>query len=151
MLEAIFASKVFLKVLTALSAFLMLFLSPGGAIRQPAAADKCPDFMGSSVTAKPLDDIVVPQNPYLAEEGRNGMHGNSYNTGCYNNMGPLGVNPVVKSRSLNVFGGLVATLTFDSQGRIMCISGNVVGFRLLLLDADTLEYKAVVEGKVEKI
>ena len=42
----------------------------------------------------------------------------------------------------SVFGGLVATLTFDSKGRIMCISGNVVGFRLLLIDADTLEILA---------
>ena len=70
------------------------------------------------------------------------MHGNSYNTGTYDYCGPLGVNPVVKSRAMNVFGGLVATLMFDSQGRIMCISGNVVGFRLLLLDADTLEILA---------
>lgn len=142
MLEAIFSSKLFLKILTALSAFLMLFLSPGGAIAQPAAANKCPKFMGNVAVADEMDEIVVPQNPYLAQEGRNGMHGNSYNTGCYNNMGPLGVNPVVKSRSLNVFGGLVATCMFDSQGRIMCISGNVVGFRLLLLDPDTLEILA---------
>lgn len=133
---------VFMKVLSFVSAFLMLFLSPGGAIRQPAAADKCPAFMGEVATAKPMDDIVVPQNPYLAKEGTNGMHGNSYNTGCYNHMGPLGVNPIVKSRSMNVFGGLVATCMFDSKGRIMCISGNVVGFRLLLIDPDTLEILA---------
>ncbi|MCH5197709.1 MAG: hypothetical protein J1E34_02275 [Oscillospiraceae bacterium] len=67
------------------------------------------------------------------------MHGNSYNTGAYPYSGPLGIDPVIRSRSINVFGGLVTTLMFDSQGRIMCISGNVVGFRLLLPNADSLE------------
>lgn len=135
-------SGIFLKILTFLSAFLMLFLSPGGHIRQPSEAKECPAYYGAPAVANPLEAVQVPQHPYLAEEGRNGMHGNSYNTGTYDYMGPLGINPVVNSRSLNVFGGLVATLTFDSQGRIMCMSGNVVGFRLLLLDAETLEVLA---------
>ena len=137
-----FFYNIFIKVLSVFSAALMLVLSPGGAIRQPAAADSCPKFYGTVATANPLEEIVVPQHPYLATEGTNGMHGNSYNTGSYNYMGPLGNNPVVKSRAMNVFGGLVATLMFDSQGRIMCISGNVVGFRLLLIDAETLEILA---------
>ncbi len=134
-----------LKILSGLSAFLMLFLSPGGTIRQPFAAKQCPAFYGAAAVSNPLEDegnLPIPQHPYLAPEGTNGMHGNSYNTDTYDFMGPLGINPVVKSRSMNVFGGLVATLMFDSQGRIMCISGNVVGFRLLLIDADTLEILA---------
>lgn len=135
----------FIKILSAISAFIMLFTSPGGHIRQPRAAYKCPAFYGETAVASPLEDegsLGVPQHPYLAAEGTNGMHGNSYNTDTYDYMGPLGINPVVKSRSMNVFGGLVATLMFDSKGRIMCISGNVVGFRLLLIDADTLEILA---------
>ncbi|MBE6773733.1 MAG: hypothetical protein E7544_05865 [Ruminococcaceae bacterium] len=135
----------FIKILSAISAFLMLFLSPGGHIRQPKLAEKCPAFYGNVATANPLEDkgnLPIPQHPFLAAEGTNGMHGNSYNTDTYDYMGPLGINPVVKSRSMNVFGGLVATLMFDSKGRIMCISGNVVGFRLLLIDADTLEILA---------
>lgn len=135
-------SKAFLKIISAISAFLMLFLSPGGAIRQPIISKSCPGYYGSPAEKKIISQVNVPQHPLLAEEGVNGMHGNSYNTGTYNYAGPLGINPVVKSRSMNVFGGLVATLMFDSQGRIMCISGNVVGFRLLLLDAETLEILA---------
>ena len=134
--------QIFIKVLTFFSAFIMLFTSPGGAIRQPLAAKFCPEFYGKTAVSKPLSEVKVPQHPYLAKEGTNGMHGNSYNTGTYNYSGPLGISPEVKSRSMNVFGGLVATLTFDSKGRIMCISGNVVGFRLLLIDADTLEILA---------
>ncbi|MDD6146163.1 MAG: hypothetical protein PUB43_03840 [Oscillospiraceae bacterium] len=132
----------FMKILSLVSALLMLVLSPGGAIRQPLISKMCPSYYGSPAVSQPLGEVEVPQHPYLAAEGVNGMHGNSYNTGAYSYSGPLGVNPVVKSRSMNVFGGLVATLMFDSQGRIMCISGNVVGFRLLLIDADTLEILA---------
>lgn len=135
-------NSVFIKLISFISAFLMMFLSPGGQIRQAAISKKCPAFYGNSAEASPLGDVELPQHPYLAAEGTNGMHGNSYNTGAYSYSGPLGINPVVKSRSMNVFGGLVATLMFDSQGRIMCISGNVVGFRLLLLDADSLEILA---------
>lgn len=132
-------NAVFIKILSFFSALLMLFLSPGGHIGTSLVDKKCPAFYGESAVSQPLGEVEVPQHPYLAPEGVNGMHGNSYNTDAYSYSGPLGINPVVNSRSMNVFGGLVATLMFDSKGRIMCISGNVVGFRLLLMDADTLE------------
>lgn len=135
-------SKIFMKILSVFSAALMLVLSPGGAIRQPLISKRCPSYYGQAAVSKPLESVSVPQHPYLAKEGTNGMHGNSYNTGTYDYSGPLGINPVVRSRSMNVFGGLVATLTFDSKGRIMCVSGNVVGFRLLLIDAESLEILA---------
>lgn len=128
-----------IKIISFFSSILMLVVSPGGHIRGSVYDSRCPDFYGEPAEAKELGDIEGFEHPYLAEEGRNGMHGNSYNTGAYDYPGPLGVNPVVNSKSMNLFGGLVATLMFDSQGRIMCISGNVLGFRLLLLDADTLE------------
>ena len=134
--------RFFIRFLSLLSSIIMLFTSPGGAIRQPLSAARCPKYYGSPAVAKRLGTVDGFVHPLLAEEGTNGMHGNSYNTGAYSYSGPLGVDPVVKSRSMNVFGGLVATLMFDSHGRIMCISGNVVGFRLLLMDADTLEILA---------
>ena len=135
-------NRFFIWILSVLSSVIMLFTSPGGAIRQPPAAVRCPKFYGTPAAAKSLGAVEGFRHPLLADEGTNGMHGNSYNTGAYSYSGPLGVEPVVKSRSMNVFGGLVATLMFDSFGRIMCISGNVVGFRLLLMDADTLEILA---------
>ncbi len=134
--------QFFIRFLSLISSIIMLFTSPGGAIRQPLSAARCPKYYGSPAVAKSLGTVDGFAHPLLAEEGTNGMHGNSYNTGAYSYSGPLGVDPVVKSRSMNVFGGLVATLMFDSHGRIMCISGNVVGFRLLLMDADTLEILA---------
>lgn len=127
------------KVIAAISSFIMLFTSPGGAIRQPLAAKRCPDFYGHSAQVNYLGEVENFEHPFLAPEGKNGMHGNSYNTGAYSYCGPLGINPEVRSKAMNLFGGLVATLMFDSKGRIMCISGNVLGFRLLLLDADSLK------------
>ncbi len=133
---------VLLRVLSFFSAFLMLFSEPGRSIRQLIISRKCTDFIGESAEVNALGAVEGFSHPFLAPEGTNGMHVNSYNTGAYTYSGPLGKDPVVKSKAMNVFGGLVATLMFDSKGRIMCISGNVVGFRLLLMDADTLEILA---------
>ncbi len=107
---------LFIKVLSFFSAFLMLFLSPGGHIGTSLVDKNIPKFYGEAAVSHPLGEVEVPQHPYLAPEGVNGMHGNSYNTDAYSYNGPLGINPVVNSRSMNVFGGLVATLMFVSQG-----------------------------------
>lgn len=108
---------VILRVLSLFSAFLMFFLSPGGSIRQPIISRKCADFIGEPAEVNALGAVEGFDHPFLAPEGTNGMHGNSYNTGAYTYSGPLGKDPVVKSKALNVFGGLVATLIFDSKGR----------------------------------
>ncbi|MBQ8063157.1 MAG: hypothetical protein IJ230_04390 [Clostridia bacterium] len=118
------------------------FLANGGPIAQPATSKPLPEFYGTSVSAKPLESTSVVHNPYLAKEGVNGMHGNTYNTDTYDYAGPLGKHPEVKSRSLNTFGGLAATTVFDSKGRLICISGGLAGFKLLLLDPDSLEVLA---------
>lgn len=132
-----------IKVLTPISNFIMRFTSPDGQIKKQKIAEKIPKFYGKPAIPKDLGNKNRNfQNPFLATEGRNGMHGDSYNTEAYPFNSTLGINPVVKSKSLNVFGGMLATLMFDSKGRIMAISGNVVGFRLLLLDPDTLEVLA---------
>ncbi len=135
--------SLIVKILTPLSKFIMKMISPDGQIKQPKISGKCPKFYGSPAISKNLGNKNRNfQNPYMAPEGRNGMHGDSYNTEAYPYDGVLGVNPVVRSKSLNVFGGMLATLMFDSKGRIMTISGNVVGFRLLLMDPDTLDILA---------
>lgn len=131
------------KILTPISKAIMVMLSPDGTIRRQRVDRRIPKFYGKSALAHDLGQKNMNfQNPYMATEGRNGMHGNSYNTEAYPYPAVLGKRPVVHSRSLNVFGGMLATLMFDSKGRIMAISGNVVGFRLLLMDADTLEVLA---------
>lgn len=132
-----------LKVITFFSAIIMFFTAPGGHIAGSLMTYFCPEMLDvkEDYVCAPLEDGAAVQfeHPYLAAEGQNGMHSNSYNTGAYDFDAPTGRDPVVNSRSMNVFGGLCATTMFDSQGRLMCISGNVIGFRLLLMDPDTLD------------
>ena len=135
-------NTILLKILTILSSAIMLITSPGGQIAKTLLSYFCPEYLdvNESYEVKPLEENVVQfEHPFLAEEGKNGMHGNSYNTGSYDYDAPTGKDVTIKSKSMNVFGGLCATTMFDSKGRIMCISGNVVGFRVLLLDPDTLD------------
>ncbi len=113
-----------------------------GQIKHSKVDRTLPQYYGRPADSNPIDPIEVPQHPFLAEEGRNGMHGNSYNTGSYNYDAPLGINPIVNSISLNTVGGEVANVLFDSKGRIICVSGGFAGFRLLLLDPDSLEILA---------
>ena len=122
---------------------LMRMLSPGGPIRQPRAAEGVPRFIGRIAEPKEQPcELRDFQNPFLAPEGRNGMHGDSHNTEAYAYPGPLGRAPVVRSRALGFVGGEAATVMFDSKGRVMCVSGGFTGFRLLLMDPDSLEILA---------
>ncbi len=139
--KGIIAIAVILAVVLAGGGVLAWFTA-GDGIHKPIGTNKVPTYYGEPAVAKPMEEQIIPQHPFLAEEGKNGMHGNSYNTGTYNYAGPLGIDPVVKSRSMNLFGGLCATLMFDSQGRIITVSGNMTGFKLSLLDAETLEVLA---------
>ena len=55
----------FIKVLSFFSAFLMLFLSPGGHIRQPLAAKKCPAYYGAPAEAHDLGAVEGFSHPYF--------------------------------------------------------------------------------------
>lgn len=119
-----------------------IFLNVGKHINKTMMHGFCPEYLEvrEDYVCKPLgEDSVQFHHPYLAAEGTNGMHSNSYNTGAYDFDGPRGKNSIVDSRSMGISGGMCATTMFDSQGRIMCISGNASGFRLLLMTPDTFD------------
>ncbi|MFC1671196.1 hypothetical protein ACFL20_12465 [Spirochaetota bacterium] len=105
---------------------------------------KCsqPLFVGKPALPKKLPPVNIPKHPFLAPQGKNGMHSDSYISGTYQWSGPLGNNPRVKSSSLSILGGLMATLAVDSKGRLIGVSGNLFDFKLLLLDPETLEILA---------
>ncbi|MCA9773026.1 MAG: hypothetical protein KC466_11505 [Myxococcales bacterium] len=96
-----------------------------------------PPIVGVAASANPQTPAAPPAHPYLAPQGRNGMHADSHNSGTYPWAGPLGVNPVIHSASLGFIGGQCATVTFDSQGRLMAVCADFGGIRLLLMDAIT--------------
>ncbi|MCQ2472213.1 MAG: hypothetical protein MJ147_09280 [Clostridia bacterium] len=118
-------NSVLLKILSVLSAFIMFFTSPGGHIAKSVLHPFCPEYLDvkEGYTCQPLEDgdTVQFQHPYLATEGQNGMHSNSFNTGAYDFDAPTGKDVEINSKSMNVFGGLCATTMFDSKGRLMCI------------------------------
>ncbi len=123
---------------------LALALSPAFAREIPHGRGfrKVPRFIGQPAQPQPLPPQVQPVHPHMAAQGRNGMHADSYSSGATNTGGPLGHNPQVRSRALGLIGGECGTVCFDSQGRVIAVSGKFTGMRLLLLDPETLEILA---------
>ncbi|WP_424214975.1 hypothetical protein ACN20G_24550 [Streptomyces sp. BI20] len=120
----------------------------------PAAADEIPkapghrlvdSYTGAPATANPLPGQAPPQHPYLAPNGRSGMHSDAAGSATSPWSGPLGKNPEVRSEKIAALGGECATVTFDSGGRLVTVCGTFTGFLVRLLDPRTLttlaEYK----------
>ncbi|MYZ15281.1 hypothetical protein GT038_18080, partial [Streptomyces sp. SID337] len=114
----------------------------------PAYADEIPNapghrlveqYQGAPAEARPLPGTPPPQHPYLAANGRSGMHADAAGSGTYPWNGPLGKRPVVDSEKMAALGGECATVTFDRDGRIVTVCGTFTGFLVKLLDPGTLD------------
>ena len=114
----------------------------GADIPMGPGIETVPLFIGKQANSNPLMRQYIPQHPFLAPQARNGMHADSYCSDTYPGHGPLGNNPQVTSASLAWWGGEVATVAFDKKGRLICVSGNLFNFQLLLLDPDNLSVLA---------
>ncbi len=95
-----------------------------------------PTYVGAPATAQPIASFPVPQNPYLAPNGRSNMHNDAYGTNAYDWSGPLGRTPVVTSALYGV--EECATQAFDSAGRIVALCGVLSGPVLRLINPTTL-------------
>ncbi|MDI3406241.1 hypothetical protein [Streptomyces cavernicola] len=96
-------------------------------------------YVGAPAVADPLPGEAPPQHPYLAPNGRSGMHADAAGSGTYPWNGPLGERPVVDSEKMAALGGECATVTFDSAGRIVTVCGTFKGFLVKLLDPESLD------------
>jgi hypothetical protein len=98
--------------------------------------DPGPKFIGSPSTALPVSSFTVPQHPFMAPNGKSNIHNDAYMTDSYVHAGPLGKNIKVNS----TWFGLeeCASITFDSQGRIVALCGSLDGAKLRLLHPTTL-------------
>lgn len=114
----------------------------------PAAAGEIPrapghrlvsDYTGAPATASPVPGQAPPQHPFLAPNGRSGMHADAAGSGTHPYPGPLGRDPQVSSEQIAPLGGECATATFDSAGRLITVCGTFTGFLLKLLDPRTLD------------
>ncbi|MET8684692.1 hypothetical protein ABZV77_10800 [Streptomyces sp. NPDC004732] len=114
----------------------------------PAYADEIPNapghrlveqYEGAPAEARPLPGTPPPQHPYLAANGRSGMHADAAGSGTYPWSGPLGKRPAADSEKMAALGGECATVTFDRDGRIVTVCGTFTGFLVKLLDPGTLD------------
>jgi hypothetical protein len=97
-------------------------------------------FIGRPATADPVALPAIPQNPFMAANGKSNIHNDSYMTDSYTWAGPLGRGTKVKS----VFArGECASITFNSKGQIIgiCILKHAY---LTLMQPKSLEIVAQV-------
>ncbi|HEV2062577.1 MAG TPA: hypothetical protein VGR12_06960, partial [Solirubrobacteraceae bacterium] len=122
-------------------AFLLAALAaaPSAQAQQPIpeGSHDEPEFIGEPASPQPVQaPPLAPQHPYLAPNGRSNIHDDAYMTDAYEGPGPLGRDPSRRS----VFEARdCASLTFDSQGRIVTICVGLERPVLVLKDPVTLE------------
>ncbi|WP_419999236.1 hypothetical protein [Streptomyces boninensis] len=128
-------------MLALLAAMLVVRDIPGRAdpIPQDLGRFAVPGYVGTPAPSRPLTGASQPQHPYLAANGRSGMHADGASSDTHPYAGPLGRNPTVTSESMAVVGGECATLTFDRGGRIVAVCGTFSGFLVKLLHPRTLK------------
>src|SRR5207244_4374135 len=105
----------------------------------PSAAP-VPTFVGRAARPRRVSAPAVPQDPFMAPNGRSNVHDDAYQTDTYVGGGPVGRNPEVLSTQQNAECG---SLTFDSAGRIVTICVGIEGPRLAMFDPTTLDLLAV--------
>ncbi|MGW7519517.1 hypothetical protein ACWGJ2_28385 [Streptomyces sp. NPDC054796] len=118
------------------------------ALPTPAYADDIPkapghrlveQYEGAPADPAPVPGAKPPQHPYMAPNGRSGMHADAAGSGTYPWQGPQGRNPEVSSEKMAALGGECATVTFDAEGRIVTVCGTFEGFLVKLLDPETMD------------
>ena len=97
---------------------------------------KVPKYVGAPATPDPIAHPPIPQHPYLSPDGTNSMHNDAYASDAYEVSGPLGIDPQVKFSSYGL--RECATMAFDSHGRIVGLCGGLEGFRMMVIDPQTL-------------
>lgn len=94
-------------------------------------------FSGSAATANPLPHEPIGQNPFLSANGTNSMHNDAYASDAYEVSGPLGKDLKVRSAWYGV--SECATVAFDSRNRMVGLCGDLQGFKLRLINPETLK------------
>lgn len=96
-----------------------------------------PRFTGSAVTPQPLDAPPLPQNPWLAPNGRSSMHNDAYSSDSYAVSGPTGRALTMRTASYGI--RECATVAFDSHDRLVGLCGGLEGFTMMVIDPVTLQ------------
>ncbi len=110
-----------------------------------------PQFLGQPAQAKPLPPKEVEPHPYLAPQSS--MHVDMYNSGVVDLPTPLGVDPVVRSRSMSQFIGMCLNFFYDSDNNLFAFCGTMpegligmsIDFQIALIDQETLGKRATFD------
>jgi hypothetical protein len=102
-----------------------------------------PAFIGRPAQARPVE-VRVPPHPYMGAQGLNAMHADGYSSDVHPGSAPLGNAIQVMSRRgiTRAPGGQCATLTFDSEHRLVALCAAMTGFRIHLMEPRTLRLLA---------
>lgn len=120
---------------------MMLFIGFVSAqdISQPIPNPDQPDyvvpFSGQVATPRAIDAMPIPQHPFMFTGEGSNIHNDGFMSDTYTVAGPTGNNLSVETVDL---GGICATMTFDSQGRILTSCLTLSNATFYLLDGDTL-------------
>ncbi|HPM78332.1 MAG TPA: hypothetical protein PK961_14675 [bacterium] len=107
-----------------------------------------PPFLGQPMQANPLPPKDVAPHPYLAPQSS--MHVDMYNSGVVDLPAPLGLDPVVRSRSMSQFIGMCLNFFYDSNENLFAFCGTMpegllglsIDFQIALIDPETLSKRA---------
>jgi hypothetical protein len=105
------------------------------------------DFEGSAATANKVTAPAVPQNPFMAPNGRNNIHDDGYMTDAYTFGGPMGDGAELS----NLFFRECASVMFDSKGRIVTICVGLDRPVLALLHPYSLQVLAAMPLPVRNL
>jgi hypothetical protein len=143
---------------TATAAIAVLLLTPAQAGAQTPGLPVVPilgdplasptPFEGSAAVPNPIGGVPSPpRNPFMAPNGRSNIHDDAYMTDTYTGPGPLGDGLEPSS----LFSRECASVTFDSQGRIVTICVGLDRPVLALLDPHSLATLAAMPLPVRNL
>jgi hypothetical protein len=101
-----------------------------------------PTFLGTAATLDPTAGFDVPRHPLMAPNGRSNLHNDAYQTDSYRWAGPLGDRPASSSA---LFSRECASITIDSQGRLVTICVGLDKPVLAMLHPQTLQVLAAMD------
>ena len=123
-----------------LSGLGLLVLGVGIARALPIPEDpmggSAPSFIGAPATPHPIRAALPPRHPFMAPNGRSNLHNDAYQTDTYRRRGPLGRQ---MTRTSTFLAHECASVTFDSEGRIVTICVGLEAPFLAVMDPRSLE------------
>jgi len=135
-LIAIGTAALTLAVTSSAAALLPVIPIPDDPLSTPG-----PEFIGEAAQPDPVSAEPILRHPFMAPNGRSNIHNDAYQSDTYRQAGPLG--PAMTEVSTELLHEC-ASITFDSEGRIVAVCVGIEAPLLTMFDPETLEMLAVM-------